>query len=448
MLKELHLKNVGPVPTFDIELGNRLNLFTGDNGLGKTFLLDVVWWALTGSWAGNPAWPQQKRDTPTIAYKMAEQTGKATQLATSQLAASQMSYQFDFTNQAWVTPGEPKLSTSPLVVYARVDGGFSVWDQARSDKGFSFPQSFPVTFSKAKSEAYHFTADTLWNGLHENGKTLCNGLIDDWVRWQYQPELQNTSPFKVLSRVIEKLSPHPQEWMKPGKPTRVSVQDVRDIPTIDLPYGNIPVIYASAGMKRILGLAYLLVWTWYEHTQAVQLLNRDPIDHLVLLVDEVEAHLHPRWQRSLLPALLNVVTELQTAIKAQVIVTTHSPLVLASVEPHFDDTQDKLFLFDLEDQRDVALTQVPWSKQGDAVGWLTSEVFGLHQARSQEAELAIEAAETLMRGDTMTQYPKHLQTKDEIHQELLHLLPGHDPFWPRWLVDMDLLPKHQAVESK
>ena len=46
--------------TFDAIFTERWNLFTGsDNGLGKTFLLDIVWWALTGTWAGNPGWPQR-----------------------------------------------------------------------------------------------------------------------------------------------------------------------------------------------------------------------------------------------------------------------------------------------------------------------------------------------------------------------------------------------------
>jgi len=438
VLKELCLRNVGSVPALDIELGNRLNIFTGDNGLGKTFLLDVIWWALTGTWAGNPAWPQRGKDEPTIAYRVASEMGEV----------GPVTNEFDFQRQRWTRPAEFRVSIPFPIIYVRVDGGFSVWDQARRSKGFSFPLSFPVAFDEARSGAYHFTPDNLWNGLQENGKALCNGLIDDWVRWQYQPSQHRTSPFKVLSRVIEKLSPHPSEWMRPGAPTRVSVEDVRDIPTIDLPYGNIPVIYASAGMKRILGLAYLLVWTWYEHIQASQLLNREPSDRLVLLMDEVEAHLHPRWQRSLLPALLDAVTELQREIETQVVVTTHSPLVLASVEPHFDDTLDRLFLFDLKDNNKVTLTQIPWAKQGDVVGWLTSEVFGLDQARSREAELAIEAAEALMRGEAMEQHPEHLRTKAQIHQELLRLLPGHDPFWPRWLVETDLLPRRKAVRSQ
>jgi hypothetical protein len=34
-----------------------------------------------------------------------------------------------------------------------------------------------------------------------------------------------------------------------------------------------------------------------------------------------------------------------------------------------------------------------------------------------------------------------LRTQDEIHRRLLALLPGLDPFWPRWMVKV----KHAAV---
>jgi Tfp pilus assembly protein PilN len=65
---------------------------------------------------------------------------------------------------------------------------------------------------------------------------------------------------------------------------------------------------------------------------------------------------------------------------------------------------------------------------------LTSEIFGLKQARSKEAEIAIEAAEALMRHDEIYAFRDNLRTQTQIHQELQRLLPGHDPFWPRWIV--------------
>jgi DNA repair exonuclease SbcCD ATPase subunit len=51
MIKRLHLSNVGPCPDMPpVEFGGRMNIITGDNGLGKSFLLDTVWWALTRRW--------------------------------------------------------------------------------------------------------------------------------------------------------------------------------------------------------------------------------------------------------------------------------------------------------------------------------------------------------------------------------------------------------------
>ena len=54
MLERIELENVGPAPEMALDLQRRLNLITGDNGLGKSFLLDVAWWALTRKWPPRP----------------------------------------------------------------------------------------------------------------------------------------------------------------------------------------------------------------------------------------------------------------------------------------------------------------------------------------------------------------------------------------------------------
>ncbi len=278
MLKELHLKSVGPASQFDVEFADRLNIFTGDNGLGKSFLLEVAWWVLTGNWVDQPAYPQRNIDElPKIISKI---------ITLDDDQGINYSSKFNFNKQKWqdFQYGVPLLKG--VIIFVRVDGSFSVFDPARNDE-----------------DSYNFTPDTLWNGLKSKGKVVCNGLIQDWVTWQNQPQ---KTPFQLLSDVIKQLAPHPDEWIEIGEPTRVSVEDVRDIPTINLPYGNIPITQASAGMKRILGLAYLLVWAWYEHEKASELRRQEPMNQIVLLIDEVESHLHPRWQRVILPSILSV----------------------------------------------------------------------------------------------------------------------------------------------
>ncbi len=42
MLRSLHLKNVGPSTDLRLDpVADRFNLITGDNGLGKSFLLEI-----------------------------------------------------------------------------------------------------------------------------------------------------------------------------------------------------------------------------------------------------------------------------------------------------------------------------------------------------------------------------------------------------------------------
>ncbi len=56
-LSSIDLSKVGPAATLSFApLASRLNVITGDNGLGKSFLTDIVWWALTETWAGAGTW--------------------------------------------------------------------------------------------------------------------------------------------------------------------------------------------------------------------------------------------------------------------------------------------------------------------------------------------------------------------------------------------------------
>src|SRR5262249_16779352 len=146
-------------------------------------------------------------------------------------------------------------------------------------------------------------------------------------------------------------------------------------------------------------LAYLIVWAWTEHVVAAELARSEPQRRMVVLVDEMEAHLHPRWQRAVLPALMSIAEMLAAELEAQYIVATHSPLVMASIETIFNSETDSLFHLDLSDTGEVSLREVGFIKFGDVSSWLTSPVFELGQARSKEGEAAIEEAKALQQQD-------------------------------------------------
>jgi hypothetical protein len=411
MLEYLQLQYVGPAPEMTIELASRLNFITGDNGLGKTFLLDVAWWALTRTWARMPAAPHRRpRTKPSIIYRYNTAAGKKHAYES----------RFDRSKQIW--PGRRGRPPIPgLVIYAQVDGGFSAWDPARNYWQQEDPEA------PERPPAFLFQPDEVWNGLpREVAKKLCNGLIADWATWQRE----KGEAFEQLSRVLKRLSPSEGEPLVAGALTRISLDDVRDHPTLTMPYDqDVALVHASAGMRRIVALAYLLVWTWQEHLRACDILGRKPAREIIFLIDEIEAHLHPQWQRRIVPALLEVMEALtgKRDIPVQVITATHSPLVLASVEPYFDAQKDAIWELNLVNHH-VELSRSPWRRYGDVNSWLSSSVFALSEPRSLEAERAIQKALALLGG---TKRP----TKQEIaatDKQLRGVLSDVDRFWVRW----------------
>lgn len=428
MLELLQLCNVGPAPQMALELAPRVNLITGDNGLGKSFLLDVAWWALTRRWprdlnpkltSGYPARPTDVRRAATLGFTVTGATGAS------------LSYESTYSvlDEAWPgRPGRPWIAG--LVVYAHAEGGFSVWDPARN-----YWRRRGDLDVQERVPGYVFSPQDVWTGLSvaisDNPVRVCRGLLDDWASW-----IREQGAYaKLMTRVLGSLTVR-GEPVEVGPNVRLSVDDVQDIPSIRTEYSDaVPIVHASAGIRRIAALAYMLVWSWTEHVRAAEQLGSDNTRQIVLLFDEIEAHLHPRWQRTIVPALLKVMETLSDVRdpKVQLVAATHSPLVLASMEPHFNRECDRLFHLDVRDGG-VLLDAEHWAKQGDVVNWLVSEAFGLRQGRSIEAERAIEAAEAFMRNDECS-LVEGLATQTEIQRELERVLPGHDPFWPRWVVD-------------
>ena len=402
MIEYLKLKNVGPAAEMKAELAPRVNVITGDNGLGKSFLLDIAWWALTRTWVGNPALPTDGK-SPTIEYRVRGKTK----------SADPVKSKFRRSDASW--PLAARRPTIPgIVIYVRIDGGFSVWDPARN-----YWRKDP-----GRPPAYHFWAADVWEGLDVEGERPCEGLERDWVNWQEGGKPQ----FKVLEKVLQILSPVGAP-LRPGPPKRILVGEGRDRPTLRIGNDTVPVAIASAGIRRVLALSYLLVWAWHEHRVSADLLKKPAENRVSILFDEPETHMHPRWQRTLIPCLLPALNELRAGSKPdpQIIVATHAPLVLASLEPHFETDKDAWFDLDFE-RGTVVLRKREYVRRGDVSNWLTSEAFDLKSPRSLEAEVAIDEALRLLREESPPW--QAIQAADQKLRDAG--LSDIDPFWVRW----------------
>ena len=202
MLDYLRFRDVGPAPELTIDFSSRLNFLAGDNGLGKTFLLDVAWWVLTRTWARAPVVPHAPPAKPRLSYRYGANSVDYTST-------------FDRRVEEWsIDQGRPPIPG--MVIYAQVDGGFSVWDPARN---------YSKKESPGRPPSYLFSAREVWDGLPLDSPTkLCNGLISDWASWQ----LEKGEAFDQLCRVLRALAPSGEEPLEPGALRRVSLDDAPD----------------------------------------------------------------------------------------------------------------------------------------------------------------------------------------------------------------------------
>lgn len=103
--------------------------------------------------------------------------------------------------------------------------------------------------------------------------------------------------------------------------------------------------------------------------------SKNPLaEPAVVLVDEIDLHLHPEWQRKLVGFLS------ETFPKTQFIVTAHSPLVVQAAG------DANVVLLQREGNQVVVKNDVESVKNWRVDQILTSELFGLETARSLETE--------------------------------------------------------------
>lgn len=338
MIKSLKLKNVGTTPTLKLDLASRINVLTGDNGLGKSFLLDIIWWCLTRTWpqsintklkSGYMAKPIDIKEKATISFSLIGKTRRAVSYEASYIPR----------DEVWIgRQGRP--ANLGLVIYTMSDGSFALWDSARN--------YWTDTEDRRKEKAQVFSQAEIWDGFSdEKTSTYFSGLLRDWELWQSA----KTQEFTQLQDILRTLSTE-EEPLELGELKSFRLDDDRRYPTLNTSYGkNILFPHLSSGVKRIITLTYFLVYAWKRHRESAEAIGEEQTKQITFLIDEMEAHLHPKWQRQIVPAILKMMGNLSSEASVQLITATHSPLIMASLEPIFDNKKDAWIELDIVDNQ-------------------------------------------------------------------------------------------------
>lgn len=428
MLSKLKLQNLGPADKFELSFGKRLTVITGDNSLGKSFILDNAWWALTG------VWPAEYNQTLTSGLKARPKDIETSRIAfTIESQAKKIRYyssKFDLKGQTWKRPiGRP---TNPgLVIYAMADGAFAVWDPVKN----YLERTGQIG---AKLPAYVFAAKNIWNGLsiYKGDSSVCEGLIRDLTEWIKAEKDGYSESLASIIRLLNILIPQKDTKIEFGKPIEdYDINEAREMPTIKYVGSDfIPITFASSAVKRILGLVYLIHWAWLENRKWSERFGEESAKHLTLIVDEPEVHLHPKWQRKILPALLEVFGVLSSGNAIQIIASTHSPLVLGSLEDVFDAKTDKWYDIDLvssseSDSHEVLLQQREFKNYGDYSMWLTGEAFDFETSRTKHAEAVYKEALAYIESGSMD-----TRRLEELNNKILAAFDEEAPFSIDWKI--------------
>lgn len=174
---------------------------------------------------------------------------------------------------------------------------------------------------------------------------------------------------------------------------------------------KIPFADFSLGYKTVTSWTIDLAWRLFNkhHDKVVNPLQEPAI----VLIDEIDLHLHPRWQREIMASLTLHFPNIQF------IASAHSPLMVqAAIRSNY-----AVLKFD-EDS--VRIENEPEGIEGWRVDQiLTSELFGLKSARGAEYDSLLEKRDALLQKDKLT--GKEKAELNKITKKLIELPTGENP---------------------
>ncbi len=125
----------------------------------------------------------------------------------------------------------------------------------------------------------------------------------------------------------------------------------------------------------------------------------------VVLIDEIELHLHPKWQREIIPALT------RTFPNCQFIVTTHSPQVISQVKP------EGIYILEKTDEGVVA--KRPESSFGRDSNRILEDLMGVPERPQEIKESLLELFRLIDAGN--------IEGARQLRQQLAHEIGADEP---------------------
>ena len=316
-LVSLAMENIGPFDKAEIEFATgddgapAVTILTGENGTGKTIVLD----AIRGMFGTNFAALERniwRDDVPfRIRLRLAEKGAVGALESYKTLGASALS--------AYVSE-----RTTPLIDIAKLPQAVALGETESPSWTVDYWRSvlatdeFKIRAFQAPEHRRHLLGAL--QGTYKNQDVTALLCHFDYLRDSRDPgeRASGEAVYRAASRIVSAslLEGGELAHVRRSDLTPIIRQAGQEVPLANISSGN---AYLVQHLIELLGKMF-----------SVHMLRKtDPADLCkapgVLLIDEAENHLHPRWQKRFLRTVLDIFPNLQ------IVATTHSPFVVSSI---------------------------------------------------------------------------------------------------------------------
>ncbi len=351
-LQRLHLRNFRCFDDLTLDFGKRLTVIIGDNGAGKTALLDAIAIGfgryltklpdVTGRassvadiridrWEHKEpimmlAWEAQTHDNQKIIWAGGRRRDASVGAPTLRKVLSIEKIEFlakgfkgidEFTNNILLKSGENESYFLPVIAYYGTNR--AIREEIQRRRGFKKNFSRFDSLSDALNPDSHFKAAFEWFNAMEDveRRERISQRNFDYVL----PELE------IVREAITRLLPDGFSAPRTEiRPLRFVIDKLTDKNT----KRTFRISQLSDGYRVVLGLAmdFARRLAQANDEKSLEMVGAtSPLDvPAIALIDELDLHLHPSWQQRIITDLM------QTFRNTQFIVTTHSPQVLSTVK--------------------------------------------------------------------------------------------------------------------
>lgn len=333
----LKLTNVGPFDDIEFEFDRQVNVFTGPNNSGKSTVL----WALGDILVPNFEFPRKLLREGENASFAVHRNGGSGQVYKGELPISVVGNSEYWNSQRQVRHSRlvRAMGYTGFIPALRLNSDFrSTGPTAKVSAGGA---ENPLTSEREK----HFARATLISD-----EDVTQQIID----LDYRAYRRNAPAYQGLIVKMGEIAAEITEGF-PIQFLGVAEDDRGLFPQFHTPDGDMPLNALSQGTQSLIQwLAHFLIG-YAEHYEFPESLADKPG---VFIVDEIDAHLHPSWQRRIIPTLTRHFPSLQ------IFCSTHSPLMLAGLK------EGQAQLLRRDDRGKVIVSR----NESDIIGWSVDEI--------------------------------------------------------------------------